>query len=152
MCAAPHWEDALGPDGRSGTLPLTRSASVSRPRDIPRRRFTAGLLSLLVAGTSHRALAADLKPARLVHPTAAEPTTVGAAAPGRRSEKVPVTPLAPPYGALPKSNTRSHKYHDRFLRPYRGKPISEFWKDFSVELRVAGYDRAIKIFSRPDGF
>ena len=60
--------------------------------------------------------------------------------------------MAPPYGPLPKSNTKPHKYPEKFLRPFRNKTIGEFWKEFSVDLRVAGYDRAIKIFSRTDGF
>ena len=59
--------------------------------------------------------------------------------------------MAPPYGVLPKPNTRTHKYLDKFLRPYRGKTIGDFWDEFLLNLRIAGYDRGIRIFSRPDG-
>lgn len=151
MCATGARPEAALSSEERNSARLCKSA-VTRPvtRHPDRRRVSVALLSVSVAIFSRRAGATDLRPPR----AATEPSTIGAAPSVKAPTPPPPPPpppMAPAYGLLPKPNTRSHKYPDKFLRPYRGKTIGEFWDEFSVRLRAAGYDRGLKIFSRPDG-
>jgi hypothetical protein len=84
-------------------------------------------------------------------------STVGVGPTNRTGPAYKVPAPEPPLAAAryepwpPNKASATYRYPERFLRPFRGKTVGEFFDAFEERLRAAGYATKLSMFSLSDG-
>jgi hypothetical protein len=147
MCAAAQQKTAVSVGTSDRPRPLgSGRVAPSRNFSKSRREF----LKTSCAALAVNVLAADFsfadEPPRTVGvvPTSKSGRTYKVAQP----EAPPSAPRYEPWP--PPKPSATHRYPEKFLKPFRGKTLGDFWDAFAPTLKAADYEW-VSIYSRPDG-